>query len=211
MSCPNRRGELAAYLLGALDDSERVGLRDHLAGCADCRAEFDELAPLPGLLSRISVDELTRDAVSPDPGFTDRTMAAAAARQRQARRRLAGAAAAILVAAGATAIGVTAATRSPTMATIRAANPVTGVHGEVQLLPRAVGTQLDVTVTGLATHQWCVMVVVGRDGTRQTAASWQATYTGSASIQGTTAIPESQVSAVVVETPSGSPLLTFSA
>lgn len=211
MSCPRRRGELAAYLLGALGESERARVREHLAGCAECRAEFDELAPLPGLLSRVSVDELTRDAVSPDPGFTDRTIAAAAGRQRHIRRRLAGAAAAVVVAAGATAIGVTASTRSPAIATMRAANPATGVHGEVQLISRAVGTQLDVTVTGLATHQWCVMVVVGRDGTRQTAASWQATYTGSASIQGTTAIPESQVSAVVVETPSGSPLLTFSA
>lgn len=45
----------AAYLLGALDDAERVGFEEHLAGCPACRAEVDELLPAARALP-ISVD-----------------------------------------------------------------------------------------------------------------------------------------------------------
>ncbi|GAA3009874.1 anti-sigma factor family protein [Actinokineospora diospyrosa] len=45
---------LGAYLLGALDPAERSAFEVHAAGCADCRRELVRLAPLPGLLHRIS-------------------------------------------------------------------------------------------------------------------------------------------------------------
>ncbi|SER58054.1 anti-sigma factor family protein [Actinokineospora terrae] len=45
---------LGAYLLGALDPVERSAFEAHAARCADCRTELVRLAPLPGLLHRIS-------------------------------------------------------------------------------------------------------------------------------------------------------------
>jgi anti-sigma factor RsiW len=44
----------AAYLLGALSPAERREFEEHLAGCADCRAEVAEIAGIPGLLAQMS-------------------------------------------------------------------------------------------------------------------------------------------------------------
>jgi Putative zinc-finger len=56
MTCP-RTIALGAYVLGALDREERAGLEAHLKTCDVCRDELDRLAPLPGLLSRLTLDE----------------------------------------------------------------------------------------------------------------------------------------------------------
>jgi anti-sigma factor RsiW len=58
MTCP-RIVALGAYVLGALEREERSRLEAHLETCAVCREELEELAPLPGLLSRLTVDEAT--------------------------------------------------------------------------------------------------------------------------------------------------------
>jgi hypothetical protein len=44
--------EVAGYALGKLDDHEAVAFEAHLAGCADCRRELEELRGLPELLAR---------------------------------------------------------------------------------------------------------------------------------------------------------------
>jgi len=56
MTCP-RTVALGAYVLGALEREERARLEEHLETCAICREELDRLAPLPGLLSRLTLDE----------------------------------------------------------------------------------------------------------------------------------------------------------
>jgi hypothetical protein len=48
---------LGAYLLGALDPHERFEFESHLGGCDTCRAELVRLAPLPGMLNQISLDD----------------------------------------------------------------------------------------------------------------------------------------------------------
>jgi hypothetical protein len=56
MTCP-RTVALGAYVLGALEREERAALEAHLETCDVCRDELDRLAPLPGLLSRLTVEE----------------------------------------------------------------------------------------------------------------------------------------------------------
>jgi hypothetical protein len=56
MTCP-RTVALGAYVLGALEREERARLEAHLETCAICREELDRLAPLPGLLSRLTLEE----------------------------------------------------------------------------------------------------------------------------------------------------------
>jgi anti-sigma factor RsiW len=56
MTC-HRTTALGAYVLGALERWERAGLEAHLETCEVCREELDRLAPLPGLLSRLTLDE----------------------------------------------------------------------------------------------------------------------------------------------------------
>lgn len=48
----------AAYLLGALSPVERREFEEHLAGCADCRAEVAEIAGMPGLLAQLPPEDV---------------------------------------------------------------------------------------------------------------------------------------------------------
>jgi len=57
---------LGAYLLGALDPQERFEFEAHLGGCDTCRAELVRLAPLPGMLNQISLDDFA-DGLPPSP------------------------------------------------------------------------------------------------------------------------------------------------
>jgi predicted anti-sigma-YlaC factor YlaD len=45
------RLELGAYLIGITTAAERSRIRDHLAECAECRCELNELAPVISLLA----------------------------------------------------------------------------------------------------------------------------------------------------------------
>ncbi|MGQ0575632.1 MAG: anti-sigma factor family protein [Pseudonocardia sp.] len=60
------REQVGAYALGQLDGAPWQAVHDHLATCAACRAEHDELAPVADLLS------VARDRIGPvdplDPG-----------------------------------------------------------------------------------------------------------------------------------------------
>jgi anti-sigma factor RsiW len=58
-----------AYLLGAMEDSERAAYEEHLAGCPACRAEVDELAPAAEALP------LSAEPVAPPPALKARIMA----------------------------------------------------------------------------------------------------------------------------------------
>jgi anti-sigma factor RsiW len=51
------REEIGAYLLGALTDLERQAFEQHLAGCAECRAEIERLRPAADALPR-SVEQV---------------------------------------------------------------------------------------------------------------------------------------------------------
>jgi hypothetical protein len=67
MSCP-RTVALGAYVLGALEREERAELEAHLETCVICREERDRLAPLPGLLSRLTIEQAdVLDAGKPAP------------------------------------------------------------------------------------------------------------------------------------------------
>ncbi len=58
MTCANTV-TLGAYLLGALDPRERFDFEAHLGSCDTCRAELVRLAPLPGMLNQISLDDFS--------------------------------------------------------------------------------------------------------------------------------------------------------
>ena len=71
MTCP-RTVALGAYVLGALEREERARLEAHLETCPICRDELDRLAPLPGLLSRLTLDEAQMlDTAEPLPAELD--------------------------------------------------------------------------------------------------------------------------------------------
>ncbi|MEL4318135.1 zf-HC2 domain-containing protein [Leifsonia sp. YIM 134122] len=57
----------AAYVLGALSSRERLDYEDHLSTCPRCSAAVAEVSGVPGLLSRVSIEEIP-DAADVEPG-----------------------------------------------------------------------------------------------------------------------------------------------
>ncbi len=91
MTCSDERFRHAVgpYLLGALDEAERVAFDAHLVGCTDCRAELAQLRPVVQALGTVSESDVSglvpAGAAPPDtllPGLLTR------AARRDRRRRL---------------------------------------------------------------------------------------------------------------------------
>jgi len=59
----------AAYVLGALDEAERVAFEEHMAGCPACREEVDDLLPAARALP------VSAEPVDPPPSLKARIMA----------------------------------------------------------------------------------------------------------------------------------------
>ena len=154
---------LGSFALGHLDAAEAAAVRAHLDGCAACRAELVEIAPLAEDLRALDADRLG-DLASPPPGLGLRIRAAVAeerllldartareARRHTVRRRtrslLAVAAGVVVLLAG---VGLGAGlTREP-------AAPVVPV--EQLALQRAGVTAPVVQSAGLVAHTWGVEV-----------------------------------------------------
>jgi hypothetical protein len=234
-SCAQWRGDIGAYIVGALDARARHQVTRHLADCAGCRADYDELAPVRNWLSLLDLTTCAPQrgaAGKPGPSthhpLQDGPIPAAdallqpswpesatqvpaqptepAPARRPRARRLAQAGAAALAAA---AIAVAAVVSSGTTPqTYRAADSATGVSARAQLHDTPTGTQIDLTATGLPTHERCILVAVGHAGA-DIAGSWDATYGGSARIIATTAFPASQLTALRIESDAGTLLVSI--
>src|SRR4051794_8435264 len=216
LECTDATISLGAYVVGALDHTERAELEAHLAGCPMCRDELAELAPLPGLLSRLSVDEVlagppTLDTREPDGTMLDRLLVAAARERRRASRtRWLAAAAAVVVLVGASTGAVVATRDSGThwqQTAVAAAGPV---HLTVKLVDQANGTKLDMRMWGVARDERCSLVAVSRDGRTEDAGWWEASYTGTAHVTGTTSIPRRDLAQLKVVTDAGKTLVVVS-
>ena len=53
-ACPAWRGDLAAYLVGALDPQPSAAMRRHLGACPACEAEYEDLAPVVSSLALLA-------------------------------------------------------------------------------------------------------------------------------------------------------------
>lgn len=67
---PGRPGHvqllLGAYVLGGLSPAEKVGVETHLAQCAQCQAEYEELACVPLWLDLLKSDDVDPTLGQPD-------------------------------------------------------------------------------------------------------------------------------------------------
>jgi hypothetical protein len=196
--CAEVRLSLGAYVLGALDPADRSRVDAHLAGCAECRDELASFAGLPGLLGRVSREEVESEPVDPGPQLLERLLGAAAAERRHDRRRRlltsVAASAIVLVAIGVT-IGVTqdhhsastpvAAASAPpapgTFKTFSATNPQTHVQATITEWKKGWGASVEVSVVGVTADlagDSCHLVAVGPGGKTDVAASWSAPAAG---------------------------------
>ncbi|MGN6796478.1 MAG: zf-HC2 domain-containing protein [Streptosporangiaceae bacterium] len=201
-ACAQWRGDIGAYIVGALGSSASADVRKHLRACGSCRSEYEDLLPVRDWLTQVrgANGSASRRKLS---GPVLR--AVGPVRAKKSRRWLA----AIPVAAAAAAVGVLSNLgASPSVSAFNAADHATGVHGQARLLATPAGTRITLTVKGLPADERCRLVAISRRKA-DVAASWSARYDGTARVVGTSAIPEHQLAALRVESAGHKLLLTI--
>ncbi len=191
-ACAGWRGEIGAYIVGALDAGARAAVRRHLRTCPICRTDYHDLVPVRDWLARLTPAD--GSGAGRRPGGPP-LQPVWSLRQLALPRWLTTAAA--VTAAVAVAL-LTAVLAQPGTSAFQAADRVTGVHGQARLRATAAGTEIALTVSGLRPGERCVLVAVSPD-TTDIAATWTAANDGTARITGTSAIAADQLSVVRVE------------
>jgi Putative zinc-finger len=211
-ACAGWRGDIGAYVVGALSPVEAARMRRHLRNCAACRAEYEDLIPVPHWLSRMNPADgmpprQPPDRPPPEPARPRQRFARQRfARQRFAQRRLA--AAGTVIAAVAIAVITALSAHHPAGPGFHAADPRTGVSGQATLRGTPTGTQISLALTGLPAGQHCILVTVSRTGTA-VAGTWTAETDGTAEITGATAIPLGRLIALRIDAPTDRLLLNI--
>jgi putative zinc finger protein len=192
-SCAQWRGDIGAYVVGALGPAAAAGLNRHLRACAGCRADYLELVPVRDWLSQFAPADGT-PVRHPPGGPPPKPLRP---RHHPRRQGLAAAGATVVAAA---AVVVTAVSAQPAPPGYHAFDAATGVGGWASLRAAPTGTEISLTITGLSADQRCTLVTVSAAGAA-VAATWKAGYGGTARITGDSAIPLSQLTALRIETP----------
>jgi hypothetical protein len=193
LACAAWRGDIGAYIVGALSPQAGARVRRHLETCPACRTDYQDLVPVRDWLDRAAPGDRAADGqIPPRPSLEPLHK-----RENQARRRWP-AAAAVCAAAAAAAIAVI--TARPAAPIFHSIDRASGAHGQAQLRSTPSGTQITLTISGLPADQRCVLVAVSPAGT-DVAATWNTAYGGTAHIEGTTAIPVNQLTVLEVESP----------
>jgi anti-sigma factor RsiW len=218
--------ELGAHALGLLDPMQSRAVEEHLAGCAACRSEWEELRGMVDLLDNVAPEAFLEGP--PDADFvlrrTLRQVRVEATRQRRRRRLVmtgvAAAALGVVLASGmqlgretAPPSGVIAAPAPAPAAPEAAPGDIVltgggepGVSMTATLTPAAGWVRLTADVQGVPAGERCHIMVVARDGTRHIAGSWLVSPSGwreGVSLDGSALVPIDEVAAVVVENEAG--------
>ncbi|GAA4371530.1 anti-sigma factor family protein [Agromyces bauzanensis] len=198
----------SAYVLGALSPAERREYEGHLETCERCRRAVEELAPMPGLLARLTperAEALLDDGEGVDAKPAPRPELLAAVRHEARRRRIRRTRLRYAVAAAAGAVALTAVvvpiglTRTPPGVEVVAFETVAEVPvtATAELTPVAWGTRIDLDCTyesdgtdaDAPQEGWSyALYVVDRDGTRRELSSWRASPGATARLEAGTAV-----------------------
>ena len=211
LTCTEATHALGTYLVGALDPRERADVEAHLAHCPACRDELAGLAGLPGLMSRLTTEEVLAGPPPVDDALLERLLRSAARDRKAARqRRWLTAVAAVCVLLAGSVGGVTAyrAATAPQVHTVAASSGP--VHMSVKMATISTGTSMTLWLSGVPSDEHCRLIAVSDTGQRETAGSWEATYSGTAVIKGTTSIGYAHISKLVIETYDGTELVSTS-
>ena len=200
--CREWRELLGPYVLDALDGDERAAVAAHLEGCAECRAEQAELAPLQELLLLADPDGL--ESVPAPPSSLGRRIARRVESERRGERRrrlrfglaLGGVATAVAAVLAVLVLPGGSPEPGPAGSEVRFAQLPPGVRIAAHLTPQPYGSQVDVYVHGMRRDTRCVVFLRDADGRRVTAGSFLYSYRGDAGSGLSAAIPLRDVSAI---------------
>ncbi|MET9274573.1 zf-HC2 domain-containing protein [Kribbella sp. NPDC003557] len=217
------RTQLGAYALGALEPAEAAAVDEHLATCAECRAELAELAELKDFLGEVPPEAFLEGPPEGGDLLLQRTLREVREPEVQAppkrRSRWLLIAAAVVVVAGALGGGVvlgrsTAPDDDRPVAGSRqvtTSDTTTGATMAATVEPRAGWSWVRVQVTGLKAGDECVMVVTDKDGEAWIAGSWlvsEKAAKGGSTFGGGVLVPPDQVRSVEIRTVQGRHVVT---
>lgn len=189
MSCPHAV-EVGAYLFGSLDLAERAVFERHLGDCPSCQSELLRLAPLPGLLGRLTLEDVENlddlPATPPAPP-----------RRRRAPLVYAAVLVAVAVAGGILFL------KPPPGPTWVARDPGTGVDGEVSMVSKSWGTEMWFKLGDVTPGARCKVIVVDRSGQREVGGWWGATNGPGERIPGATSFRVDEIDRLEVSDESG--------
>ncbi|MEU5696598.1 zf-HC2 domain-containing protein [Actinosynnema sp. NPDC020468] len=207
MTSPTNHVDVAAYVLGILDEDEVDAFENHLAQCRRCALDLRDFAVLPDLLDEADANGMLRANAGERPdGRSVRAMLDEVSVARSKKRRLvllvAAAAAVLLVAgtafvssalspsgSGTTAQSGTTTIRPPSQVgkaspdvsgSISRVDPDTDVAAKVSAVPEEWGTSLEFEVKGVKGPVRCEVVVKSRSGETTGLGGWTATQSGAA-------------------------------
>lgn len=206
------------YVLGALPPEDRRAFEAHLEGCPACQAEVRGFAGLPGLLSRLPVEDVTAAPEPPAPVSVLPALLRSAGVQRRTRRRRAvatGIAAAILAAAGSAAATevLTRPDRAETVQFARASAEIPA-SAEAVLTDVPGGTRIAMTCryTGALdgrSREYVLRVVPKGGGQPAELGSWPVLSTADYEVVVVAPLPRGSIDLVEVTNATGKSLLTL--
>ncbi|HEY5822203.1 MAG TPA: zf-HC2 domain-containing protein [Propionibacteriaceae bacterium] len=202
------REMLGAFVLDQLGETDRTLVRDHLAGCAECRAEVESLRPVATALG--SLDHSLVGSPVPPAELGDQVLRAVDSRRRAAARRsrLRRAGGAVLVAAS---VGVAFAVGSwyngprndPPVIAVALQVDLPGIAANAGLVKHTWGTELKLQATGLTDGGSYTVTFVRDDGSRVGAGSFLGTGSRPVRCSVNAALPIDRATALMVTDQAG--------
>jgi anti-sigma factor RsiW len=211
--------DLGALALGLLDPDRARAVEAHLATCAACRRELEDLTAVTHLLGEVPPEALLEGPPDGDLVLrrTLRQMRAEATAERRRRfvpRAAAGIAAVAVLLGGGVALGrasapepvvIAQATPRPGGVTLHG-DGATGVTMAAVVTPATGWVRISATVRGIPAGQRCRIVVVAKDGHEEVAGTWLSSARGETEgtqLDGAAIVAPDQVSGVAVENDDG--------
>lgn len=225
MTCP-QLVDSGVYVLGALPPAQRVSFERHMATCAECQAEVNDLAVLPGLLGRLDEQAVVASS-APHPPAVVAGAVREVRKQRRGRRVLA-VAAGFAIACLALVVGLAmpqlgGSTPRPVAASpvaLHEMQPVNGtsrVTAQIGFTPINGGTQIEVKCqyAGIPNstypdqHKFDLFVFPRDGGPAEQVSSWATGPGTSVQIPAVTAWSVNDVARVELRNDEGKPLLVY--
>lgn len=214
MTCPYADSD-AAYVLGALDPNERQGFRTHVADCPRCRAAVEELAAMPGYLSRLLPGADLALTASAAPDLLPRLAERVRAQRRIARwrRTLAGVLVAAAAAAGAVVLTRPVTTDDEATLVTMSAEPGIPVEATLLVTGRGWGTSIDTRCrydgaedaqSGPSTY---LLIAIDDGGSESLVSSWRQSAGREITVPGSTNLDLDDIDRLEVRTDSGVTIL----
>jgi hypothetical protein len=208
---------LGTYILGGLSDSERLAFDDHLALCARCRAELADLGQVADVLARVPAGSLhagaDADALVGEQALGTLLSIVRARRRRTRIIRWVVAAAAVCVIAGAGVVGLLSqrAPGTPAAGPLLAmtAGKGSATAAQISITRKGWGTAITLHADALPTAGTFRLEAIADDGTVEPAASWGATTTGRANVNGATSIQAEDLGQIRILGPNDAVIATL--